>query len=1433
MKKDIKVFLIVLFNLILITELVMPKKIYAATQDSSNSPNGWVREYENYYYYQNGQKLRNWQKLDGNWYFFDESGAMTTGWLVTDGKIYYLDEFGVMQTGWRTIDGDRYFFSVTGSMQRGFTKISGDTYYFDREGRQKFGWQEIDGNKFYFDNAGKMLTGTQEINGYEYVFNYDGVLLSEPKNLSLITKANLEDTVGANGRFTFDESLLNTWRNTDFPISVKLPTAQEAYCNGRQMISNGNKEFLYYAPINGDYTIEYVEENGSGYVFGTVAIRIIDKRPVEFTDFSNNSEIAVTGFPYLINLTDIDEEYGGTSGISLNTTVSIDNVYYPDYGYSFSNGTGYIIAKKAGTYRIIAQDLAGNTSDLSVNIKLDSSPNDTVPPTITILEQPSSSWSNNSKRVKIDVNDNIAVAEVMIRSIVSSQVLHQQSDGTYVCNLADNGTYTIIATDTNGNQSTENIIVDKIDKEPPFFINVENGKTYYGVPFQVRFNDALSGINTAATTITKDGTSYALSGGEATSVTLYDAGVYEVQIKDNAGNTKIVSFTVDESVGPPISAPLITVDPITTSWTNQFTTVTFSVTGSNPIETVTAGGTTLTAGSNGKYSFDVNENGSVIITATDNIGLSDSKPIQITNIDKTLPSITGASEGGVYTESITLSIQDTISGINSVVITKNDRVISSNLDSNGRITLSEVGAYNVTAKDKAGNTSILRFKIQEAVTTDTEGPIITFSLATESYTNQDLPVVMTVTDDLSGVKNVLVDGKEIQQVNGKYLFEIEQNGSFYVVATDNAGNTSNKVITVTNIDKVKPTIDLSETIVDDTKTFRLSFSDDLSGINTYKVAKDGATYSYTMGDLISQPGNYKATASDNAGNSASLTFTISDNTVTIIDEEGPIIAIAKEEEWTNKENRVTISAYDDSGVRNIKLDGSNVANGQVVRYAQNGTHTVVAEDTKGNTSTITFEIDNIDKESPYSTNIVDGGEYDAPVIVELADDLSGISTYRLYKDGKRANGYTLDSQIVEPGSYLLDVYDYAGNKAKIKFIIKSSNEEDPGNQEEHHGIFDYHLYPVFELDPIWDDFWDDEFPDYGSTNTTNTTNTSTHNVIHPVDITNQVNNETTNETTNETGDNPEPLIPPENIEYENITFGGTLYYYYMTNGYPGDTMPVDVSFTDVIIENTEGVETFEANLNYNKDIYETITIDDFVTENGYIVMGDRGIKLRVFDVTNATLDSDISETGLYFNSNPTSGNDARIVINFPTGVKQPTKIFTINFKLKQDAQAGHYEEAIAFDDVYVSTHHVMSNKLQFDIPTDVLVGSNPTNPTNNNSENDNDNQGNSGTGSNTEGNTNSNGNNNGSSNNGSNNQSNNDNSNQGNNSNQQPNAGSSNNPQKEGEGSVSFKGKGSDNTTAKAVLPATGKGLRIMLVILALIVVSRVFYRKYEDYRDI
>ena len=116
-------------------------------------------------------------------------------------------------------------------------------------------------------------------------------------------------------------------------------------------------------------------------------------------------------------------------------------------------------------------------------------------------------------------------------------------------------------------------------------------------------------------------------------------------------------------------------------------------------------------------------------------------------------------------------------------------------------TLSRVGTLNggegtygfaVRAVDKAGNVSdwtSLDLANSCKITYDKTSPIITLGTYTTTPTNQDITV--TATTD-KGTLNI-----------GSTTFT--SNGSFDFIATDSAGNSTTKTVTINNIDKEKPT----------------------------------------------------------------------------------------------------------------------------------------------------------------------------------------------------------------------------------------------------------------------------------------------------------------------------------------------------------------------------------------------------------------------------------------------------------------------------------------------------------------------------------------------------------------------------------------------------------------------------------------------------
>lgn len=117
----------------------------------------------------------------------------------------------------------------------------------------------------------------------------------------------------------------------------------------------------------------------------------------------------------------------------------------------------------------------------------------------------------------------------------------------------------------------------------------------------------------------------------------------------------------------------------------------------------------------------------------------------------------------------------------------------------------ENGTYKVNLSDEAGNVTIVPVVITEL---DNTPPKITLGERTETAKSTNVPI--TVDEDCTltanGTTEALIAGET------KNLVFID-NGSFSVVATDGAGNSTEKVIVVGNIDKILPSISFETSTV--------------------------------------------------------------------------------------------------------------------------------------------------------------------------------------------------------------------------------------------------------------------------------------------------------------------------------------------------------------------------------------------------------------------------------------------------------------------------------------------------------------------------------------------------------------------------------------------------------------------------------------------
>ena len=178
-----------------------------------------------------------------------------------------------------------------------------------------------------------------------------------------------------------------------------------------------------------------------------------------------------------------------------------------------------------------------------------------------------------------------------------------------------------------------------------------------------------------------------------------------------------------------------------------------------------------------------------------------------------------------------------------------------------------------TAEDICGNIVKMTYTVENV-----EGPKFEVQGNLEDWTNGDIELSVICYDNLSALT---VNGEDI--LKNKMKVTIKENGDYTFKATDIYGNSTEKTIKVTNIDKVKPVISKVEV---KGKDITITANDELSGMSEYAVTKTTEVpVEWSSSNTISttKDGTFYVWAKDKAGN-----VTIGENTA-VVDTTAPTI----------------------------------------------------------------------------------------------------------------------------------------------------------------------------------------------------------------------------------------------------------------------------------------------------------------------------------------------------------------------------------------------------------------------------------------------------------------------------------------------------------------------------------------------------------------
>lgn len=436
-------------------------------------------------------------------------------------------------------------------------------------------------------------------------------------------------------------------------------------------------------------------------------------------------------------------------GVAVPCTEYLDTTFgYSTKAYTFN-------ATDKGTYTVNAVDMLGNKVTKTFKYAVDK--NDTTAPVISIEGTGSDDCYQSAKITVTEVGDN----DTYISSVrLNDEVIDVPQDSTtFSFDVTEEDAYTLEVKDLFGNTATQEFTVDATE---PIISGVENGKVTRE-DVNLKFSDDEDGC----------GLAYVKVNGEAqTNLAEYKAtvsGSYKVEVADKAGNVTEVSF-IKDSIGPSIVGVSdgkyykhnITLKLNSIAGVNKIVVNYVSTSDDKKTYEAKVG---QVLGSSGQYSVEL----------TDNAGSTKSYGFYI---DKTAPKVSGVSKNKCYRSEVR-HIKITDMYIDKIKL--NGQEVGDSCD------VSDEGSYTLVAVDRAKNTTVVKFKV------DRTAPKVSGISNKKKYKKS---VKIKVSDKVSGVKSVKVDGKKVSLSKIKKGYKVSRKGSHKVVSYDKVGNKSTVKFTI-------------------------------------------------------------------------------------------------------------------------------------------------------------------------------------------------------------------------------------------------------------------------------------------------------------------------------------------------------------------------------------------------------------------------------------------------------------------------------------------------------------------------------------------------------------------------------------------------------------------------------------------------------------
>lgn len=473
-----------------------------------------------------------------------------------------------------------------------------------------------------------------------------------------------------------------------------------------------------------------------------------------------------------------------------------------------------------GSYTIIAKDALGNTSTVSFSITK-------KPPKVVIRTMSGKVLSNNAistENVVIEYSEELIIKYVIDDSYAMLYKPEQI--------LTEQGVYTITVTDLAENVYNYTLT---LDSEIAFstvvdgntvkdFIDTQVGKRYIELTLKEPLTVVYSLNNSADKVVTETVTRFT------------DEGKYKFILKDNAGNSMVISFSLDRT------APTASIDtqPITKS------DVVFTVSDLNDIDkySVKKDGLSVQKFVLKKVNKFTDE-GVYAITVQDNLG---NKNVVDFEIKRNISYKLSVANGFIANGKVTLSLKEKDLTISAKL---NGQAIE--LEKTSEFVFTNAGSYEITLKDKLGNVKVLSFILDETIYRKS----FSFTIPRDSE--------ITVKKDGEDFDiDKLIDGDTLN---------LSADGEYYIVFKKD-GVTSTYTFT---IDTVVPVLLLNgKEMPLGTNIGRIAYDFTIASskknASTITVYYNGDEVEYSAGDKLSAHGHYKVVITDRVGNIVEYEF---------------------------------------------------------------------------------------------------------------------------------------------------------------------------------------------------------------------------------------------------------------------------------------------------------------------------------------------------------------------------------------------------------------------------------------------------------------------------------------------------------------------------------------------------------------------------------